>query len=190
MRTIHFFSATFVALASIKASFVSAIYIYNFDTNFLFWSDLIGRGLYYLSAVFAVQITLYKFYPNSKKRFLVSFFVALVGIGLITYQLINRNQPTIDANNIINFNPDLVMIAGIGSLVIIPWTMTSVVFIREYIKNNFKPPKPLLIGLGFLIISIGGIFQDVYSDTRLFILFSILLAFGFLFAIVGLFYDD
>ncbi|HPF31241.1 MAG TPA: hypothetical protein PLO25_02985 [Candidatus Saccharibacteria bacterium] len=182
-----FFSAAIVALTGYISSLMIGLVIYTSDDSLLYWFDLIGRALYYSMGIFAVQVPLYKFYPSSKKRFLVSFFVALAGIGLIIYQLINRNQPTMGSNEIINFDADFILVSGMVLVAVVPWIMTGIIFIREYFKNMFKSPKPLIIGLGSIVLSIGAVFQDVFSDIRLFVLFSAVFVIGFLLIIVGFF---
>ncbi len=185
-----FISSLIIALASFKSAIMVAVAIHTSDNDVLFWSDLTGRALFYMASIFSIQIPLYKYYPNDKRRFIFSFIALGVAIALIIYQLINKNQPSIDDNGIINFNADMIMIAGMAYLLIIPWAATSYIFIREYVKGKFISPKPLLIGAGSLLITLGAIFQDVFSITFLFVLFSIILAAGFLLVLAGIFYEE
>lgn len=187
---IMFISTAIISLASFKSAIMITIALSTSDNTMLFWSDLTGRALFYAASVFSVQIPLYKYYPNDKKRLVFSYIAAAIGLVLIAYQLINRNEPTTDINNMINFNADAIMIAGMAYLLIIPWAATSFIFIKEFFSSKNVSPKSLLIGVGFLLVTVGAVFQDVFSIISWFVLFSIILVAGFLFVLAGIFYED
>lgn len=190
---VHFSWATlFMTISFYKAAMVIPIAILNSDANLLFWEDFAGRALFYAAAVASVPIPLYKFFPKSKKVKIIPYIFAIIGFMLLIYQFYHRNIPVINSTGIISWNADIVMSAGMGILLIIPWILISFIFIKEFIKGKFRQFKPLLQGAGFFLICVGTIFQDSVSSPFYYILFSSLAVIGFLSVSAGFFYkgDD
>lgn len=185
-----FLSSLFISISFFKSAIMIPIAYYTDNPDILFWADFIGRALFYTAAVFAVQIPLYKYYPNNKWRFVFSFIAAVLGIALLIYQFFFRNYPTFQPTGIIDWNSNLALVIGMGYLLALPWIATSYIFIREFVVNRFQSPKPFLLGSGFLFIVFGGLFQDAFSSAILFILFSIIIATGYLMILAGLFYEE
>lgn len=185
-----FISTSLISLSMLKSAILIPIAYYTKNNDLLFWSDFIGRAMYYLVAVFTVQIPLYKFYLNDKRRFIFSVIYAIVGIIMLIYQLTYRNQPFIQSNGLVDWNSNLALVIAIIYLLMLPWLVTAIIFVKEFIDSKFKSPKPLLIGLGFFSICIGGIFQDAFNEVYPFISFVIVLMLDYLFILSGLYYEE
>ncbi len=186
---LFFWSALFIALGCFKSAILIPIAILTENKDLLFWNDFIGRGLYYISAIFCVRVPIYKIFPKSKKTVIASYMVALIGIMLLIYQLIFRNTPILSNVGIINWKADIVMAVGIAILFILPWAAISYIFISEFIRSKFSSHKPLLLGLGFFLVCVGGIFQDMSTTVAAFVFFGIVFVTGFLLSLAGIFYD-
>lgn len=186
---LFFWSALFITISFFKSAILIPISALLENNEVLFWTDFIGRGLYYAAAVFSVRIPLYKLFPKSKKTVIMSYIYALIGISLLIYQYIFPNTPTIFSTGIINWGADVVLALGMGVLMILPWAAISYIFIREFVRSKFSLPKPLLLGSGFFLICIAGIFQDLSTTVITYVFFGILLVIGFLLALAGIFYE-
>jgi hypothetical protein len=157
-------------------------------SNLLFTVDFIGRVLFYIGAIFAVQIPLYKFFPKSKRRFALSYLYGVIGIALTIYQLYVRNVPTLNNAGIVNWHAGTILNIGMAIIMLAPWATTSCIFISEFIKSKFKLLKSLLFGVGWAFICIGAIFQDQATAVFSYIFFSAILTVGFLFTLASMFY--
>lgn len=187
----YFFWATlFMTISYIKSAIIIPISAITNNNDLLFWADFVGRALFYTAAIFSVQAPLYKFFPKSKKIIIVSYIYGLIGIPLLIYQFYIRNAPTINDAGIVIWNPDIFLTIGMGIMLILPWVLTSFIFIREYIKSKFSLPKSLLIGLGFFTVCAGAIFQDAAVTVFWYVSFSIPLMVGFIMILTGLFYEN
>ncbi len=184
-----FLSSTFISIGFLKSGIMCAIATSMNNSEILFWSDFTGRALFYLAAVFSVQIPLYKFYPNDKRRFLFSIVAIVVGLALLAYQLFFRNHPIIEPSGMINWDADIILLAGMTYLIILPWVVTTYIFTKEYFASKLRSPKSLLLGLGFFCITVGGTLQDASSTILSFIIFGIVSAIGYLMVLAGLFYE-
>ncbi|MDD3035381.1 MAG: hypothetical protein PHO93_00485 [Candidatus Saccharimonadaceae bacterium] len=185
-----FWTTLLVAIVAFKMSIMVAAAFYNSNETLLFWSDITTRPLYYISSIFAVQIPLYKYYPNDKRRFIFSYIAGALGIALVIYQVFNRNIPTFGANGIIDWHPDLILTTGMGCLMVAPWAATSFIFIREYLTSKSKNLKSILLGFGFMLIVVGVFGQEYTNIVSLYITFNIISLLGYLFALAGLYYED
>lgn len=188
-----FLSSLFMVLSFSLGFILTLIAAYTSDDSYLFSYNILARILFYISAIFSVQVPLYKYYPNNKKRYIFSYLAGIIGISLFFYQLSHINnvaRPIINAVGIVNWNTDIVLIAGMMYLMILPWAVTSLIFIKEFIKSKFSAPKLFFLGSGFLLICIGTSFQDVFSVVFWYVLFGIISMLGFLLALAGMFYKE
>lgn len=189
--TNYFFWVTlFVSIAFLKSAIIIPIYIFVYSDDLLFWTDFAGRALFYAAAIFSVRIPFYKFFPKSKKTVIFSYISAIIGSLLLVYQLTHRNVPVLSDVGIVNWNADNILAAGMAVLLIIPWAVTSFVFIREFVKSKFSLVKSFLLGLGFFSVCVGAIFQDLSGNIFSYISFGIILVAGFLFMLAGMFYEE
>lgn len=184
-----FWSSLFFTISFFKSAIIIPISVFYHSSELLFWADFVGRALFYTGAIFSVQVPLYKLFPNSKKTVIFSYIFMMIGIALLAYQLLNRNIPVISNTGIVNWDSNIVLAAGMTVLLIVPWAAISYIFIREFIKSKFSLPKPFLLGSGFFLICVGGIFQDLSNTVATYVLFGILLVVGFLFNLAGMFYE-
>lgn len=188
-----FLSTFFMSLSFLLGCVLTSMAAFTSNDSYIFYYNIFARIIFYISAVFAVQIPLYKLYPNDKKRYIFSYLAAIVGVTLLAYQLLNINhvaRPVINAVGIVNWNTDIVLIIGMMYLMIIPWAATTLIFISEFIKSRFSMPKLLLLGSGFFFICVGASFQDIFSVVFWYVLFSIISMVGFLLALAGMFYEE
>ena len=187
----YFSWATFFYSTSFLLAFVSiSVAIMISNNNILFWTDYIGRVFFYIGAIFAVQIPLYKYFPKNNRRFILSYLYGLIGVALIIYQFTIRNIPTVDSAGLVNWHAGPILSGGIALLMLVPWAATSVIFISEFVKSKFKLPKPFFLGFGFFLVCVGAIFQDLSNNALYFIIFSVILTIGFLLVLVGMFYKE
>jgi hypothetical protein len=187
----HFFWVSlFITIAFLKSAIIIPISLYLPENDLLFWTDFIGRGLFYIVAAFSVRIPLYEFFPKSSKTIIWSYAFIVIGILLLIYQFINRNEPTINSVGIINWNADIILSMGMAALLVIPWSVTSIIFIRDFIHSGFGRIRPLLLGSGFLAASIGTVFQDSSTTVFNYIFFGLFLVIGFALMLVGMFYEQ
>jgi len=184
-----FWSALFVDIAFLVPPFFIFAYTIFPQQYLMFLADIVGRALFYIGAVFGVQIPLYKSFPNSKKRIIFSYLAILIGIALLIYQISYNNYPYITDVGIINWQAGAVLTSGMSLLFIVPWAVTSFIFIKEFIKSKFSSPKTFLLGFGFILICVGAVFQDATSTILSFILLGIPLIAGFMLLLAGLYYD-
>lgn len=180
----------FIAISFLKGAVLIMIAISFSITGLLFWTDFIGRALFYTAAIFSVQIPLYKFFPKNKKAIIVPYISGLIGVLLLIYQFYFRNTPTISSEGIVSWNANIILGVGMTILFIVPWAVTSFIFIKEFINSKIKSPKPLLLGIGFFLICIGGILQDLSTIIFTYIAFSMILMAGFLTVLTGMFYEE
>jgi hypothetical protein len=185
-----FWVALFMSIAFLHSVVIIPISITIPHSDLLFWTDLAGRALFYIAAVFSVQIPLYQLFPKSKKTIIFPYAFGVIGALLLVYQLCYRNIPIISSSGIVNWNADIVLAAGMAILLIIPWGAISFIFIRQFVKSKFSLPKSFLLGTGFFLICIGALFQDLSSTVITYIFFGTLLVIGFLFALAGMFYES
>lgn len=187
-----FLSSLFISLSYLAGGILTLLSVQTLDDSFIYYYNYVARILFYTSAVFAVQVPLYKYYPNDKRRYIFSFIAAIAGVALLTYQHFYTNQhPTINGAGIVNWDTSIVLSLGMMCMMLVPWAATSIVFFIEFINNKFASPKPFLLGSGFLLICIGGFFTDNFiNSVTLYVIFSALMIFGFLFCLAGLFYED
>jgi hypothetical protein len=188
-----FLSTFFLTLSFLSGFFLTFIAAFTSDDSFIFSYNILARILFYISAVFSVQIPLYKLYPNDKRRYIFSFLAGIVGIALLAYQYSTLNsalQPIINSVGIVSWNADIVLIVGMMYLMILPWAATSIIFINEFIRSRFSKPKLLFLGFGFFLICVGTSFQDVFSIVSWYVLFSIIAMMGFLLTLAGMFYEE
>ena len=71
-----------------------------------------------------------------------------------------------------------------------PWAATSFIFIREYLTSKSKNLKSILLGFGFMLIVVGVFGQEYTNIVSLYITFNIISLLGYLFALAGLYYED
>ncbi len=185
-----FFSSLFITFSYLTGFILVFLAVYTANDVFIFIYNFLARIFFYTSAVFSVQVPLYKFYPNDKRRYIFSYLVAAIGIGLLIYQSFNIVHPTINPSGIVNWKTDIVLSMGMACLMIIPWAATSIIFIREFIKGKFQSPKPFFIGFGFFFICLGGFFADAFSAVNLYIISNSAMILGFLFCLAGMFYSE
>jgi hypothetical protein len=188
--TYIFWATLFIAISFLKSAILIPISINSNQPLLLFWTDFAGRALFYAAAAFSVQIPLYKFFPKSNKTIILSFVTIFIGATLLVYQLGTKNFPFVTDTGIVNWNSGVILTAGMAILLLLPWAITSFLFIKEFIKSKFRSLKPFLIGSGFFLICVGATFQDSASTILLYILFSIPLVAGFMFVLAGMFYEE
>lgn len=179
----------FYAVNFLSSSIIIATAIYYHNNDLLFIADIISRTLFYTAAIFVVQIPLYKYFPKNKKRFIISYLYGILGAVLVIYQLNIMNTPTINNIGIVNWHTNVILGSGMSILWLAPWIATSSIFILDFIKSKFKLVKSFLIGVGWALICIGGSLQYASTDTSSYIVFSIVLAMGFLTVLAGTFYQ-
>jgi hypothetical protein len=188
-----FLSSLFMTIAFLSGFILTSVATYTSNDSFIFSYNIFARILFYISAVFSVQVPLYKLYPNDKRRYIFSYLAGIISITLLAYQLLNIDnlaRPAINAAGIVSWNAGIVLIIGMMYLMILPWAATSIIFINEFIRSRFSKPKLLFLGFGFFLICIGTSFQDVFSVVSLYILFSVISMIGFLLALAGMFYEE
>lgn len=188
-----FLSTFFIALSYFLGLFLIIIATRTFDDSYLFYYNILARILFYISALFSFQVPLYRFFPNNKRRFLLSYLAGVIGIALFVYQILNINNiahPMINTAGIVNWNTGIVLSIGMGYLMILPWAATSIIFISEFIKSRFSKPKSFLLGFGFFLVCASGFFADTFSVVVWYILFNSIMAVGFLFCLAGMFYEQ
>ncbi len=185
-----FWSSLFITVSFLKSVILIFLAISLSSADLLFWADFFGRILFYTAGAFAVQIPLYKFFPNNKKNTYVSYFWILIGIVFVVFQLLHRNEPFIEGTGIINWGASVGLTAGMALLVLAPWAVTSFIFIREFVKSKFTKIKSFLLGSGWFFVCIGATFQDSAKSVFFYILFGIILMLGFMSVLAGLFYEE
>lgn len=187
-----FLSTLFSSISYLVGGVLVLLTVKTLDKSFLEIYNYLARFLFYTSAIFTIQVPLYKSYPNDKRRYIFSFLVGVVGIFLLYYQYFYTNQqPFINDSGLVNWGTDIVLSIGMMVVVPIPWAATSLVFFKEFIKNKLASPKPFLLGLGFLLIVVGGFFTDNFiNNVILYVLFSATMMVGFLFSLAGMFYEE
>lgn len=178
-----------IAISYYQTAILISLAIIYENNAILFWTDFAARILFYVAAVFIIRVPLHKLFPKSKKIFLFSYAYALIGIILATYQFFIRNIPLLTSSEIANWGADVILADGITIMLLVPWAATSYIFINEFIRSKFSQIKPFLLGAGFFLICVGGIFQDLSNHVIAYLFFSILLAIGFLFALAGMFFE-
>ncbi len=187
-----YLSSLFITLSYLSGGILTALTAYTYDNKYLEYYNFLARALFYMSAVFAAQVPLYKFFPNDKRRWAFSYLAGLVGIALLYYQYFYTNmQPSINAFGIVNWDVNIVLAIGMMFVMFLPWLATSIIFFSEFIKSRFSSPKLFLLGYGFFLIVTGGFFTDNFiSDAVWYIVFSIVMVTGFLFCLAGMYYED
>jgi hypothetical protein len=180
----------FHAIAYFTRSILTTTAILLPNYNLLFWDDYIGRIFFYAGAVFAIQIPLYWLFPKDKNRFILSYLAIVIGGILSVYQFFVRNIPTLNSAGFVNWHVSAILSGGMALILVAPWTATMIIFLIEFAKSKFKSLKPFYLGVGFFLISAGGLFQDMATNTFSYIFFSILLAAGFLLILAGVFYEN
>lgn len=186
-----FWAISFYAISYLKGAVLVFIAVIQENTILLFWTDFIGRILFYLGAAVLIQIPLYKFFPNNKKRHYLSYIVCVIGAVLVVYQILNKNIPYINYNlGIVNWQADTVLGAGMALMAVGSWAATAVVFFFEYLNDKRKNLKSLLMGLGFVLAVIGGLFQDLAGTIFEFVFFGFIFMLGFVSIFMGLFYEE
>lgn len=177
-----FYSAIFTALAIIYPSYISLSLI-----------NTIARVFFYIGSIFAVQIPLYKYFPKSRRRYIFSYLFGAIGIALLVYQIFAAHDiPVLGKNGVVDLHADMVLNVGMAILVVGPWLASSVIFILEFVRSKFKLIKPLLLAIGFLLASIGAVFQNSsgpFFTLFWYIFFSVVLMLGWLFTLAGMFYE-
>lgn len=146
--------------------------------SFLYWADVVGRIFLYISAAFFVQIPLYLYFPTSKKRFIVSYIVAGIGIGLLLYSLTLSYLPFFDTVGLIHWETPEPFGFLFGPPLLIIWAAASIVFLFDYIKN--RTLKSLVLSIGFVLVTIGAILQDFGKTAVQFMLINLTMIFGFI----------
>lgn len=186
-----FWASLIIALSFLKSSILITVHIYWLKlsgSDLLFWSDIIGRALFYLAAAISIGIPFEKIYPNRSNHKVISYTFLAVGGLLIIYQLIFRNHPVLSESGIVNWDAGFVLSAGMAILFIIPWAITALLFISDFIRSKFTLYKQLLLGLGFLLVCIGAVFQDSSLDISGYVTYGLVLLAGFLFLLAGILY--
>jgi len=177
-----FYSAICITIAIIYPTFISLSLI-----------NVTARTLFYIGSIFAVQIPLYKYFPKSRWRYVFSYMFGAVGVALTIYHIVAVSSvPAIGENGIVNWQTDTILNIGMAILVIGPWLASSVIFILEFIRSKFRLTKSLFLGVGFLLVCVGAVFQN--SSGPLFtqfwyVFFSVILMVGWLFTLAGMFYE-
>lgn len=189
--SINLYWASFFLTLNLTFSFAPiALAVPSNNIELLYWTDFFARILLYVSAAFTVQVAFYLIFPRINFKVFIFASYAIAGTALATYQLIDRNIPSIGNNGIINWHANPLLAAGMMALLVIPWILLSVIFIFQYIKDRFRSPKPLMIGAAFAMISLAGVFQDLATDAFSFIFCGVILATGFLLILAGLYYEN
>lgn len=158
--------------------------------SFLYWGDIIGRLFLYLSAAFLIQMSLYLYFPESKKRLYISYLYVLCGLLLFTYSATLNYQPYFDSIGILHWQAPLNFSIIYGLPLFFAWASITILFLAEFVKSRFKSSKALVIGIGFLLATISGVAQDFGKTILEYLLINLLLALGFILVFFGVFIKE
>lgn len=187
----YFFGTTFSYFISFLLYVVLIVFSVKLNNpELVFWSDYFGRIFLYIGSAFAAQIFLYKYFPKTKKRYLFSFAILLAGLILAIYNFFNPNPAFIDSSGIVHWEASFILASGLALIFLSVWIPNSVIFIYEFLKSKMRSRKALLLGLGFLLGALGGLFQDFAATTLEYILINFMLGLGFILIFLGLFYEE
>jgi hypothetical protein len=164
---------------------LTALYLYIGQDALLFWTDVFGRLFIFLSTAALIQMPLYLYYPNSKKRIWVSYVIVAFGTILFFYNMTLNYQPIIDVNGIINWNSPFTLNILFGLPLGILMPFICAVFFIDFVKSKFKAIKSLFFGLGFSLGIGASIIQDYAKTPFQYILVNVVLAFSFVMVFIG-----
>lgn len=166
------------------------IYYFSQQAMLLYLVDVIGRLSLYSGSAILAQVPLYLYFPESKKRYLASYLIFAIGLVSFFYNLTLKYYPFIDSAGIIRWETPLSLGAIMGITLICVWLPTSIVFLIQFVKSSYRSMRSLLLGLGFLFATFGGIAQDFGRDSIEYLLINSFFIIGFALVFSGVLINE
>lgn len=159
------FAIFFYGLGELIGLLLLIFYFILGNPALLYWLDVITRFSLYAGSAFMVQLPLYLFFPKSTKRIYATYVIFFIALALLAYNLSLAYQPIIDSSGFVRWDAPLSISIIMAFILALTWLSTSAVFLGQFIKGKYKSVKALSLGLGFLFMAAGVIFQDFATTT-------------------------
>lgn len=167
-----------------------AIFFFTESVKILYLSDVIGRTFMYIGAAFLAQLPLYLLFPKSKKRIYVTYTIILADLVFLLYSLSFYYQPYIASNGIIKWMAPNNITVLPGFFLAVIYFSTIGVLIYQFIKSKFRSYKTLLMIIGLILATIGGIGQDFGGTNLEYFLINITMLLGFVLVFIAIFIEE
>jgi len=159
------------------------------DSYILGLGYIIGHIFLYVSYAFLIRVSLFILKP-AYNSLLIFFAYLVLAAAITTLNVILFNYPVVLDNGITAFNAAAPIGIAITLISLVTLLPSSVLFIREAIRQPQQRRRFALIGISFLLIIIGGPMHDTATTASMYIVADAITTLGFLTMFFGVIFGS